>query len=92
VTPSQLAEYLLLQSPEASARRAYMLGRISVEDFEQVLDAVMLGNGMNCAVRCPRCGNLVKAIGSTDKPGMVAVRCNGPNCYFVGYAEVPIHA
>lgn len=88
----QLAGYLLKYNPAGQAEDDYEAGRITVEDFEQVLDAVWLHRGLDVALHCPRCGSLVKGIGVADG-GHVAVRCtNTVDCHFVGYAEYPVHA
>lgn len=77
----------LTADPESAARWYYVNGGLKVEEYESLLDAVILGKGCEAAVRCPRCGELVRGIGSTSDRSMIAVRCDTPDCNFVGYAE-----
>lgn len=77
----------LSYSPEEMAKQWYVWDKIDVVEYEQLLDAVILGKGCEAAVRCPRCGALVKGIGSTSDRSLIAVRCGTPDCNFVGYAE-----
>lgn len=82
----RLALYLLKYDPAGEAENDYEHGRLDVEDFEQVLDAVILHRGLDAQIKCPRCGEPVRGIGSADG-GRIAVRCQGDECFFVGYVD-----
>jgi hypothetical protein len=84
---SLIRHVFLSTDPVSLARQWYLADKISIYEFEALLDAVILGKGCEAAVHCPRCGALVKGIGPADN-GLIAVRCtNTAVCHFVGYTE-----